>query len=386
MDNFSHPQFRSVSSASNPSLSSSSTNISRVASGPIMALNMSMNKTSSVEDHMFYKCKVLIKRLASIKGMPPYIVLAQSAAERCAEQQALALSQQLQQPDGGSPAAFRSSMGSGGFSIYSDNSTSSFPNVTAPSTNNIFTFTAGVLPASLSSDPATQLWKLFQQGVPLCLIFNAIKPEHAIPIQDGDELRVCKKAVYDFVVAVKTHLTIDDESMFTISNVFSDNTHDLLKIINFVSTLLDSYNISRQDESQDKITSEIADLKITDDRSKVFKELIQTERKYISDLELLLKYRNELQAADVLSSEQLHVLFPNLSDVIDFHRRLLCGFECNIDVPTKYQRIGSVFIHASNGPFRAYEPWTIGQIGAIELINRESANLKKASSLIDPGI
>lgn len=349
-----------------------------------MALNMSMNKTSLAEDHMFYKCKVLIERLSAVKGMPPYIMLAHSTAERCAEQQALALSQQLQQTDG-SPTAFRSSVGSGGFSIYLDNSASSYPSVIVPLTNNIFTFTAGVLPANLSLDPATQLWKLFQQGAPLCLIFNAIKPEHAIPIQDGDDLRMCKKAVYDFVVAVKTHLKIEDDSMFTISNVFSDNTHDLLKIINFVSGLLDKHNITGEDASQDKLALEIADLKISDDRSKVFKELIQTERKYILDLELLLKYRNELQASDALSSEQLHVLFPNLSDVIDFHRRLLCGLECNIDVPTKYQRIGSVFIHASNGPFRAYEPWTIGQIGAIELINRESANLKKASTLIDPG-
>ena len=348
-----------------------------------MALNMSMNKTSQAQDHMFYKCKVLIERLSLVKDMAPYIVLAHSAAERCAEQQALGLSQQLLQPDG-SPMAFRSSVGSGGFSIYLDNSGSLYPNNNVPLTNNVFTFTAGVLPANLSLDPATQLWKLFQQGVPLCLIFNAIKPEHAITIQDGDELRMCKKAVYDFVVAVKTHLSIDDEAMFTISNVFSDNTHDLLKIVDFVSDLLDLHNIGLRD-ALDKLTLEIADLKITDERSKVFKELIQTERKYILDLELLLKYRNELQAADALSSEQLHVLFPNLSDVIDFHRRLLCGLECNIDVPTKYQRIGSVFIHASNGPFRAYEPWTIGQIGAIEIISREAATLKKASQLIDPG-
>lgn len=350
-----------------------------------MAVNMSMNKTSLAEDHMFFKSRALIERLASVPGMSPYIMLAHSAAERCAEQQALALSQQLQQSDGGSPTAFRSSMGSGGFSMYLDSSASSYPSIGATLTNNIFTFTAGVLPASLSLDPATQLWKLFQHGAPLCLLFNAIDPKHTIPIQTGDDLRMCKKAVYDFVVSVKTYLSVDDDAMFTISNVFSDNTHDLLKIIDFVTSLLDLHKIACPGASLDLLALEIADLKITDDRSKVFKELIMTERKYILDLELLLKYRNELQAADALSSEQLHVLFPNLSDVIDFHRRLLCGFECNIDVPTKYQRIGSVFIHASNGPFKAYEPWTIGQIGAIELINREAANLKKASTLIDPG-
>ncbi|OBA23998.1 hypothetical protein METBIDRAFT_115945 [Metschnikowia bicuspidata var. bicuspidata NRRL YB-4993] len=383
MDQLPHPPFRSASLALTPTVSLSLTSISRVALGPIM-LNMSMNKTSLAEDHMFYKSRVLIERLSTIQGMPPYIMLAHAAAERCAEQQALAFSQQLQQSDG-SPTAFRSSVGSGGFSMYLDTLALSYPNTGALLSNNLFTFTAGVLPANLSLDPATQLWKLFQQGAPLCLIFNAIDPAHSIPVQAGDDLRMCKKAVYDFVVAVKTHLAVDDDAMFTISNVFSDNTHDLLKIIDFVSALLDQHKVPGPDAFPENVSQQLTELKVSDDRSKVFKELIQTERKYILDLELLLQYRNELQAADVLSSEQLHVLFPNLSDVIDFHRRFLCGFECNIDVPTKYQRIGSVFLHASNGPFRAYEPWTIGQVGAIDLINREASNLKKASTLIDPG-
>lgn len=381
MDSFPHAPFRSFSSQSTPSLSSSTTSISRVASGPLVAHNMSLNRVSAAEDHMYYRCKVLLNRLAQIDGMAPHLAAALTAAERCAEQQALALSQQLQQTD---PAVFRTLVGLGGFSIYLDHSNTSAP-AAAPLTNNIFTFTAGVLPTNVVLDPVTQLWKLFQQGTPLCLVFNQIDPEHAIPLLRGDDLRMCKKAVYDFVVAVKVHMSIDDESMFTISNVFSDNTHDLLQIVKVVSRILDTNNVSVVDADADSLTANIADLKIIDERSKVFRELLQTERKYILDLELLLQYKNDLQNADALSSEQLHVLFPNLADVVDFHRRLLTGLECNINVPTQYQRIGSVFIHASNGPFKAYEPWTIGQIAAIELINKEASNLRKASTLLDPG-
>lgn len=384
MDSFPHAPFRSFSTTSAVSVNLSTLSISRVASGPMLALNMSMNRVSNADDHMFYKCKVLLNRLAKIDGMAPYMSAAYAAAERCAEQQALALSQLLQQTE--SPTAFRSSMGSGGFSIYLDHLGASQPVLSAPLTNNIFTFTAGVLPTNMTVDPATQLWKLYQQGTPLCLVFNQICPLDPIPIVRGDDLRMCKKAVYDFVVAVKTHLNIDDDSMFTISNVFSDNTHDLLKIVKVVTRLLDSNNINTTDaDAAEDLTADIAELKITDERSKVFRELLQTERKYILDLELLMQYKAELQNADALSSEQLHVLFPNLSDIVDFHRRLLSGLECNINVPSNFQRIGSVFIHASNGPFRAYEPWTIGQIAAIELLNKESPNLKKASSLLDPG-
>lgn len=344
-----------------------------------------MNRSSNAEDHMFYKCSYLLKELSKIPGMEPFMTAAILASEKCAEQQALALLQQLQQGDG-SGDGFRASVGSGGFSIYLDHSGASHSNH-LPLTNSIFTFTAGVLPANLSLDPATQLWKLFQQGAPLCLLFNTIEPEHPIAITESDDLRMCKKAVYDFLIAVKTYLNFDDEFMFTISNVFSENTHDLLKIVKVVTKLVEMANKSNLSETNplDDVTSDIANIKITDERSKVFRELIQTERKYILDLELLMEYKAELENSDALSSEQLHVLFPNLSDIVDFHRRLLTGLECNIEVPTKYQRIGSVFIHASNGPFRAYEPWTIGQVSAIELINKEASNLRKSSTLLDPG-
>ncbi|KAF7584743.1 putative cell division control protein [Clavispora lusitaniae] len=376
-------QFRSFSAASSVSLNSSSNNVSRVPSGPLLQPNSFMNKVSSVQDHMFYQCSTLLNRLKKIKDIEPFMASAYSAAEKCAEQQALAFSQSLQNQE--SSAGFRASVGSGGFSIYSDNSGTSQSNANPSSINSIFTFTAGVLPANLNVDPATQLWKLFQQGAPLCLVFNSIRPEHAIPISSSTEdLRMCKKAVYDFLIAVKTHLNFDDDFMFTISNVFSDNTHDLLKIVKVVERLLDMDD-SKSDLTVENLASDIAEVKITDERSKVFRELLQTERKYISDLELLMRYRNELQNAEALSSEQLHVLFPNLNDIVDFHRRLLCGLECNINIEPKYQRIGSIFIHASNGPFKAYEPWTIGQVAAIELINREAPNLKRSSSLLDPG-
>lgn len=378
MDNH---QFRSFSAASSLSLNSSSNNVSRVPLGPLLQPNLFMNRASVPEDHMFYQCSSALRRLSKIAAMAPYMEAAHAAAEKCAEQQALAFSHSLQHHDPNT--GFRSSVGSGGLSIYLDHSGASQGAGAVPLVNSIFTFTAGVLPASLNLDPATQLWKLFRQGSPLCLLYNTICPDHAVPVvPPSDDLRVCKKAVYDFLIAVKTQLHFDDDAMFTISNVFSDNTHDLLKILLVVAKLLDMVGT---DTDADELAVELSEMKIPDERSKVFRELLQTERKYILDLELLMKYRNELLDAEALSSEQLHVLFPNLNDVVDFHRRLLCGLECNVNVPPKYQRIGSVFIHASNGPFKAYEPWTIGQVAAIELITKEGPNLRKSSSLLDPG-
>lgn len=388
MDAYNQPPSRSFSAAPTTSSAALSTNITRVALGPILTLNSTFNRALEAEDHIFLKCSKLLRQLEQVPEMEPYVASAHAAAERCAEQQALALSQQLQgQDNGGGTLAFRASVGSLGFLIYSDHLGALNSNMSLPISNNVFTFTAGVLPANLSVDPATHVWKLFQQGAPLCIIFNLVDldPTHAIAVTKSDDLRMCKKAVYDFLIAVKTHLNFDDDNMFTISNVFSDNTHDLLKILNVVTSLLDSRKLQPDSTEISDFTQSLCDLKITDEKSKVFREIIQTERKYISDLELLMEYKDELQNSDALSSEQLHVLFPNLSDIVDFHRRLLTGLECNINVPVKYQRIGSAFIHASNGPFKAYEPWTIGQISAIELITKESPTLRKASKLLDPG-
>ncbi|KAK6458786.1 uncharacterized protein RJT20DRAFT_143579 [Scheffersomyces xylosifermentans] len=378
--------FRSLSTTSQLSVNSSATSITRVASGPLQAMNLNFNKQSSPQDHLFFQAEALKQKLARIKGMELFLAQAYNAAESCAEQQALALSQQMQQ-DHSHNNDFRASVESTGFSIHSGASDSS-PTGTLndkPSIN-IFTFTAGVLPANISVDPATHIWKLFQQGAPLCLVFNSVMPHYQIPVVGSDDLRLCKKSVYDFLIAVKTQLKFEDEMMFTISNVFSDSTKDLLKIIKVVNAVLKSKreNTFSLDTEFSQQTA-IGEIIISNERSKVFKEIIETERKYVTDLETLAKYRTELVNAELIPSEQIHTLFPNLNEIIDFQRRLLNGLECNINVPYKYQRIGSIFIHASKGPFKAYEPWTIGQLSAIDLITKEAHNLKKSSTLLDPG-
>lgn len=430
--------FRSVSNNSNFSLNSLSASITRVALGPMASLSLNFNKQSIALDHLNHQCSILKHKLQELEGMQPFLNLAFNSAEQCAEQQALALSQQMQHDNSRSANDYRASVGSTGFSIHSDSSNTS--TVQAPtnlnkllSTNNIFTFTAGVLPANISVDPATQLWKLFQQGAPLCLIFNILVPEHHIPVVGSDDLRICKKSVYDFLIAVQTHLQFEDEIMFTISNVFLDNTQDLMKILVVVNKLLATHEANvtsasrvtaaadkerntpklpkvpgakigssedRRIPSDRKVPSERnsptpepfkfpeldhPDIVITDDRSRVFKEIVETERKYVQDLELLAEYKAEISNAELISSEQIHVLFPNLNEIIDFQRRFLNGLECNINVPNKYQRIGLIFMHAASGPFKAYEPWTIGQLAAIDLITKELANLRKSSTLLDPG-
>lgn len=396
-----HPTpFRTFSQQSTMSGSSSIGSIPPSRTVSQSTLNISnFNKQSTPKDHLYYKCESLKRKLLKIPGMEPFLNQAYTQAELFSEQQALSLAQERNNANGSMhhhssldgamnrlSVSSDNSLNQGSLTRLTTNVSSSSSIANLPTNNNLFTFTAGILPANISVDPATHLWKLFQQGAPLCVLFNYIIPDYQIPVISSDDLRICKKSVYDFLIAVKTHLNFDDEDMFTISNVFSDNTQDLLKIIVVVNKLLSDY--SKNSDSSIDLTScddVNMDVAITDERSKVFREIIETERKYVQDLELMCRYRQDLIDAENLSSEQIHLLFPNLNEIIDFQRRFLNGLECNINVPIRYQRIGSVFIHASLGPFNAYEPWTIGQLAAIDLINKEAVNLKKSSSLIDPG-
>lgn len=336
--------------------------------------------------------------------MAPYILSAQQLAEQAAEQQALALSQLVE------------------------------VNSETP------TFAAGVLPAVVTSDPVTHLWKLFQLGAPLCLLFNAVCPEQPLTVVSSDDMRVCKKSVYDFLLAVKMQLGYEDE--LTILDVFSGTGDDFAKTLLVVEKLALRVDIVEEESDHDSMggstplsfapsqpgsvstsrsasghapvhspEAAMSSLSLSDrgkptfdlepspmestttlagdhgltDASKVFNELVYTERKYLDDLELILKYKNEVRAADNVLAEQLDIMFPNLGVITDFQRRFLNGLECNVGIAYKFQRIGLIFLHASRGPFRAYEPWTVGQTAAIELLHREGASLRKSSSLIDPG-
>lgn len=347
---------------------------------------MLMNKQVTSNDSLYYICLKLRKRLETVSQLKPYLNLAYSSAEVLSENQALLLSQKSSSASSSSNQhhSYNSSNGSNfrvsALSSFSTNSDETSTNSTQPNSpiapNQINTFCAGVLPATVNCDPVTQLWALFQQGSPLCVIFNIIKPAYSLPVISSDDMKTCKKSIYDFILACKNYLNFDNSELFTISNVFSNETTDLLKIIKVITQVIDlAPNIFKNVEVQDES-------KITDSKSKVMKELVETERKYVNDLETLVQYKEQLLNYNIISSEDLYMLFPNLNDILDFQRRFLVALEINNLVDPKYQRIGSIIIHAQSF-FKSYEPWSIGQKAAIDFINSSSMKLKNNSLIIE---
>ncbi|ODQ59311.1 hypothetical protein WICANDRAFT_84905 [Wickerhamomyces anomalus NRRL Y-366-8] len=355
---------------------------------------MLMNKQVTTSDSLYYICLRLKKRLESVSQLKPYLNLAYSSAEVLSENQALLLSQKSTTSSSSSNQhhSFNSSNGSNfrvsalsNFSSTSDdtstnsNSTSQLNSPTSGAPGLINTFCAGVLPATVNCDPVTQLWALFQQGSPLCVIFNIIKPAYSLPVISSDDMKTCKKSIYDFILACKNYLNFDNSELFTISNVFSNETEDLIKIIKVITQVIDlAPSIFKNVDLTEEFKQAAA---VTDSKSKVLKELVETERKYVNDLETLVTYKEQLLNFNIISSEDLYMLFPNLNDILDFQRRFLVSLEINNLIDPKYQRVGSVFIHAQSF-FKSYEPWSIGQKAAIDFINTSSMKLKNNSLII----
>ncbi|CCE64495.1 hypothetical protein TPHA_0H02920 [Tetrapisispora phaffii CBS 4417] len=394
---------------------------SRVPSSTVIMSNV-MNTNVTAQDSLYHICITIKRRLEALPQLKPYLNLAYSSSELLCERQSLLLSQKQQQKKDNGHASIQSNSSIGGDSSASNgNSTSNGTAVSANgrtslsstlstkddmfmdstintssglsrsttlnttnttgSNNNIedtlLTFSMGILPITENCDPVTQLSQLFQQGSPLCIIFNAVQSQVKLPVVSSDDLKICKKSIYDFILGCKQQLAFNDEELFTISDVFANTTGQLMKVLDVVETLIDSApNVFPSAkhilaEETKKLNEEMASQKASKNNesyNKIMKEFVATERKYVNDLEILDVYRQQLLDSNSITSEELYMLFPNLSETIDFQRRFLVSLEINAKVEPTKQRIGALFMH-SKFFFKLYEPWSIGQNAAIDFLS-----------------
>lgn len=52
---------------------------------------------------------------------------------------------------------------------------------------------------------------------------------------------------------------------------------------------------------------------------KSVEELVQSEKSYVQELEILVRYSTEMVAGQLVSTETNHQMFSNLSKILDFH-------------------------------------------------------------------
>lgn len=243
------------------------------------------------------------------------------------------------------------------------------------------------LPPSIPIDPVSQLWSLFRLGAPLCILFNMLQPLSPLPVDPNaaanratTDIRTCKRSVYDFVQGCKDELGYSDDELFTISNIFTDHTRDFIKAMRTVTMVVETLEARHLLPPKSAPTTPPA---TRDARYNVVQELLQTERKYVQDLEVLFEYQERLSAAEILSPDTIHLIFLNISALVDFQRRVLVGIEHLCSLPVDEQRFGALFLNLEAG-FHIYEPYALNQKASSDLAVQEAPKLAALAHIIEP--
>ncbi|CAG8446669.1 4148_t:CDS:2 [Dentiscutata heterogama] len=305
-----------------PSTGTMQSNISSIEAPSTMSAN-TLNRPAQASQSLYPQCQDLLGRLYCVEGFEEYLIQG------------------------------RNSMQSNG-SI-----------VGTPTSEN------GPSSLILREDPVTLLWQTFRLGYPLCALVNAYKPKKPLKVTIEDSKP--KAFVYKFLVACQEEFQLKPEQLFTITQLFQDDTNGFVMIEE--KGLL---NLSRKRDwgrSDPK--------KPTDNRARVVHELLETERKYVQDMEVLQNYARELQSQDIVSADTIHLLFANLNQLVDFQRRFLIGVEATSSASPEEQRFGSLFIQMEEN-FAVYEPFCANYQSASDLVIQELPNLQKLSHVVEP--
>lgn len=181
----------------------------------ILPLTTSINQNTNRSTSLFQICSTLKDRLESIPGLGIYVEACYYTTNENRNSSSSNNSLVLIGPSPISPSASAST-----------SSLSMIPN-------------SGKL-----VDPVTFIWRFVRLGSSLCALFNILDPNTMLKANLAEDVKGSKRAVYDFVQGCKSELGYTDDELFTISNVFSDNTGDLLKVSLFFSA--EKKNLSYQ--------------------------------------------------------------------------------------------------------------------------------------------
>ncbi|KAI0645373.1 hypothetical protein C8Q79DRAFT_926630 [Trametes meyenii] len=265
-------------------------------------------------------------------------------------------------------------------------------------------FTAAAQPDSSrrSTDPVTQLWDVFALGLPLCYLFNLL-PSVLSPIQvdtdpqnyDPSNERARKHAIALFSMNVKQ---VHGCEGFTVRDLWDRNSTDgfvkvVSNVINLVQQLPEDLFLDTPPGSP-KLSSALASTEsLTSDnslaatsiepggaRANIIRELVETERKYVQDLEVMQRYCDE--ALKYLDRDTLHLLFPGLNKLLNFQRKFLIKVESIAELAWNEQRWGLPFTE-NEEEFAVYEPYCANYTMASEIMLQEEANLIALNNIIN---
>lgn len=129
-------------------------------------------------------------------------------------------------------------------------------------------------------------------GPSLCHLVNCLKAGAITAINMPDIARdnpnLAKANIYYFLLACRNSLKMKEDQLFAISELYRDDTNGFLKVLSTVEQVLamieEDGKLVRQSVQGRSIR---ASMDASSVRDKVVMELLETERKYVADLERL---------------------------------------------------------------------------------------------------
>ncbi|KAI8332227.1 hypothetical protein BC941DRAFT_402712 [Chlamydoabsidia padenii] len=239
-----------------------------------------------------------------------------------------------------------------------------------------------------SSTPMSRLWHFCRQGTSLCILFNTLKPDTPIPLvaeQQGLSITTAQKPkahVYHFIIACRDQLHFNPDTLFTLKDVFQDDTNGFVRVINLLKKVVEMMEsqgivvVPSSNYGSDTTTPK-------DTRDKIVIELLETERKYVQDLETLQSYMRQAKAQEILPPDTIYQLFGNLNALVDCQRRFLIQVEAQAIGAPQEQRFGQLFMDHEED-FAVYEPFCSNFQTAQALVCREQQALEKLGHILSP--
>ncbi|MDA4133889.1 MAG: hypothetical protein OK454_12315, partial [Thaumarchaeota archaeon] len=95
-------------------------------------------------------------------------------------------------------------------------------------------------------------------------------------------------------------------------------------------------------------------------RDHIVRELVDTERKYVQDLENLYDLKKTLEVRGVIPGDAVHAIFLNINAILDFQRRFLIRVETTNSQLKHVQAWGNPFVLHEES-FGIYQPFIANQ-------------------------
>ena len=112
-------------------------------------------------------------------------------------------------------------------------------------------------------------------------------------------------------------------------------------------------------------------------RDYIVRELVDTERKYVQDLENLYDLKKTLEQRGVIPGDIVHQIFLNINFILDFQRRFLIRVETTNSMPQARQEWGGPFVHYEDS-FNIYQPFIANQRKAAQVASQVFDKIQSA--------